>query len=75
MADSLVVGLSSWIIQDGNYGDFSRGERAAFALEFYASTEIRRSKPITQMRTTKRACHLGHSADAVATPLDRCRRH
>jgi hypothetical protein len=39
MADRLVVGLSSWIIQDGNYGDFRCGERAAFALEFYASTE------------------------------------
>lgn len=29
------VGLSSWIIQDGNYGDFRRGQTAAFALEFY----------------------------------------
>ena len=40
MADGLVVGLSSWIIQDGNYGDFSCGERAAFAVEFYASAEL-----------------------------------
>jgi hypothetical protein len=40
MTDSLVVGLSSWIIQDGNYGDFNRGDRAAFALEFYASTQL-----------------------------------
>jgi len=29
------VGLSSWIIQDGNYGDFRRGQQASFALEFY----------------------------------------
>jgi hypothetical protein len=29
------VGLSSWIIQDGNYGDFQRGQQAAFALEFF----------------------------------------
>src|SRR5687767_2289135 len=29
------VGLSSWIIQDGNYGDFQRGQQASFALEFY----------------------------------------
>jgi hypothetical protein len=29
------VGLSSWIIQDGNYGDFQRGQKAAFGLEFY----------------------------------------
>jgi hypothetical protein len=34
--DNLVVGLSCWIIQDGNYGGFSVGDRPAFALEFYA---------------------------------------
>jgi hypothetical protein len=38
-AAPLVVGLSSWIIQDGNYGDFRRGKQVAFALEFYASTD------------------------------------
>jgi hypothetical protein len=40
MADTLVVGLHSWIIQDGNYGDFARGMKAAFALEFYASAPL-----------------------------------
>ena len=30
------IGLSAWIIQDGNYGDFRSHERAEFALEFYA---------------------------------------
>lgn len=29
------VGLSAWIIQDGNYGNFRCHERADFALEFY----------------------------------------
>lgn len=29
------IGLSSWIIQDGNYGDFQAGDNAEFALEFY----------------------------------------
>src|ERR1700744_5294862 len=29
------IGLSAWIIQDENYGDFATGERAEFALEFY----------------------------------------
>jgi len=29
------IGLSSWIIQDGNYGDFSVGQETKFALEFY----------------------------------------
>lgn len=36
MPDRLAVGLAAWIIQDGNYGDFSRGDPAAFALEFHA---------------------------------------
>ena len=29
------VGLSAWIIQDGNYGDFARQQKAKFALEFF----------------------------------------
>lgn len=29
------IGMSSWIIQDGNYGDFRVQEQAEFALEFY----------------------------------------
>src|ERR1700678_726165 len=32
------VGLSSWIIQDGNYGDFETGQSADFALEFYSQS-------------------------------------
>jgi hypothetical protein len=45
MTDLLVVGLASWIIQDGNYGDFNRGYGAAFALEFRASTELHEVEP------------------------------
>jgi len=33
--DTFQIGLSAWIIQDGNYGDFSVGQEATFALEFY----------------------------------------
>jgi hypothetical protein len=29
------VGLESWIVQDGNYGDFEAGSLHRFALEFY----------------------------------------
>jgi hypothetical protein len=29
-----VLGLSAWIVQDGNYADFARGEVAEFAVEF-----------------------------------------
>ncbi len=32
---TIEIGLSSWIIQDGNYGDFHVGDRAEFAVEFY----------------------------------------
>lgn len=35
------VGLSSWIIQDGNYGDLAVGDHAKFALEFAALDELR----------------------------------
>ncbi len=45
MADRLVVGLSSWIIQDGNYGDFARDTDAAFALEFFASPPLEAFEP------------------------------
>jgi hypothetical protein len=36
----LIVGLHSWIIQDGNYGEFTRGMTAAFALEFFSTVPI-----------------------------------
>src|SRR5271168_4560671 len=29
------VGLSAWIVQDGNYSDFEVGQIAEFALEFW----------------------------------------
>lgn len=32
----LQIGLSAWIIQDGNYPNFERGSTARFALEFYS---------------------------------------
>jgi hypothetical protein len=35
VTDTLRIGLSSWIIQDGNYGDFAVGQRCPFALEFW----------------------------------------
>jgi len=34
----LCASIHSWIIQDGNYGDFRVGEQAKFALEFYPQT-------------------------------------
>jgi len=32
--------LSPWIIQDGNYGDFHRGDTAEFALEYYPQSLV-----------------------------------
>jgi hypothetical protein len=29
------IGLSGWIIQDGNYPNFKRGDQVAFAIEFF----------------------------------------
>ena len=40
MTDPIAIGLSSWIIQDGNYADFVVGQERAFALEFYASKPL-----------------------------------
>ncbi len=34
------VGLSAWVVQDGNYGDFEVGQDAKFALEFAALSEL-----------------------------------
>jgi hypothetical protein len=50
MTDLLTVELASWIIQDGNYGDFTRGNLAAFALEFRASTKLDEVDPERQRR-------------------------
>jgi hypothetical protein len=33
--ESLNVGVDAWIIQDGNYSDFTVGQKTQFALEFY----------------------------------------
>jgi hypothetical protein len=33
-AHSWLVGLDSWVVQDGNYPDFVTGQRTEFALEF-----------------------------------------
>lgn len=38
------IGLSSWIIQDGNYGEFARGDVTAFAVEFWSSNGLSAAK-------------------------------
>jgi hypothetical protein len=34
------IGLSAWIIQDGNYDNFESGQAAQFALEFFPKTTL-----------------------------------
>jgi hypothetical protein len=41
-AHAWMVGLDSWIIQDGNYPDFATGQRTEFALEFASRDGLRR---------------------------------
>lgn len=51
----LNVGVDAWIIQDGNYGDFSVGQKVKFALEFYPhslSRSQRKSKAATHLRAS-----------------------
>ncbi|HEV7848884.1 MAG TPA: hypothetical protein VGO88_06125, partial [Mycetocola sp.] len=40
-AHSWLVGLDSWIVQDGNYPDFVAGQRTDFALEFASRSGLR----------------------------------
>ncbi len=53
----LRIGLSSWIVQDGNYGDFKSGGEYRFAVEFLPlSVSMESTEP------TSPACHhLGGS--------------
>lgn len=45
MTEIMHIGLSGWIIQDGNYGDFQCGRRYSFALEFWPSTKLTPREP------------------------------
>jgi len=53
--ESLNIGVAAWIIQDGNYGDFSVGQKAKFALEFYPHSLIlspKDSKSVTHLKAS-----------------------
>jgi hypothetical protein len=43
----LIVDLSAWIIQDGNYEDFERNQQTSFALEFYPGEALQVCAPDT----------------------------
>jgi hypothetical protein len=64
------VGLSAWIIQDGNYGDFAVGRSAKFALEFCPHTmQLSRSREpssehieTSRYRVRAQVVYVGRSA-------------
>jgi hypothetical protein len=61
--DELLVAVDSWIIQDGNYGDFAVGDKAKFALEFAGS----KLRPSQAKETLMRP--LGHGAYEVCAQV------
>ena len=40
MIEELTIGLNSWIVQDGNYGEFQTGDLTTFAVEFFVSAAM-----------------------------------
>jgi hypothetical protein len=39
----MLIGINSWILQDGNYKDFEKGQTRKFALEYAPATKLRKS--------------------------------
>ena len=60
------LSVAAWVIQDGNYPDFRKGQRAEFAVEFYAPEELVRTRG--DARTAK---HEGgwYSVDATVAAI------
>jgi hypothetical protein len=49
------IGLSAWVIQDGNYPDFEVGQTAEFALEFWLPHRVAVRPTVREVSAT----HLG----------------
>ena len=49
---SMSVGLSSWIIQDGNYIDFRKGTNVAFALELHIASAMNKAEAVAKPQLT-----------------------
>jgi len=52
MSDTFFVGMDSWIIQDGNYGDFKVGEIRSFALEFNPIGQLYPTEYVNELNAT-----------------------
>ena len=55
------IHLSPWVIQDGNYSDFAKGQTAEFAVEFW----IPDGSEVTECGGTPGATAFGHEYDAI----------
>lgn len=53
MKPNIRIGVNSWIIQDGNYGDFSVGDKSTFALEFCGDALIHSEKRTVELELIK----------------------
>jgi len=58
------IGLDSWIIQDGNYGDFVVGEEYRFAVEFTPS-RLASASPGVRSLSRVRGCEYEALAEVV----------
>lgn len=56
MTGTYAIGLSGWIIQDGNYSDFRQADPAAFAVEFFPLDDLAIRPP--EQQPTK--CSVRH---------------
>lgn len=62
----IVISLDSWIIQDGNYGDFQVGDITEFALEFYP-VDIRKHGDV---KSITRRDHSTYTLNAEVIYID-----
>lgn len=57
MHTDIKIGVDSWVIQDGNYGDFAVGEKSAFALEFCGAELVSSNKRVAELRNVKNSIY------------------
>ena len=49
--------MDAWIIQDGNYGDFSVGDKSTFALEFFGDAFSLSEKRVVELELIKESTY------------------
>ena len=64
------IGLSPWIIQDGNYGDFHVGQVADFALEVFGPSPLLPSELTEGRATLIEGCRYSVNAEVAYSGSD-----